>query len=52
MRSCIICAAVKFYITIIPIGCISLKDVTLKEKNTKMAIFKLIPALKDFVYEI
>jgi len=39
MRSCIVCIEVKFFITVIPVGCINLKDSTLKEKNTKMTIF-------------
>lgn len=35
MRSCSICDEVKFYITIIPMGCIYLKDGILKEKIIK-----------------
>ena len=35
MRSCIICAEVKFFIIIIPVGCINLKDRILREKISK-----------------
>jgi len=33
MRSCVIFAEVKLFITIIPVGCINLKDTTLKKKK-------------------
>jgi hypothetical protein len=35
MSSCSICAEVKFYIAMMPVGCVNLKDGILKEKIIK-----------------
>jgi hypothetical protein len=63
MRSCIICAEVKLFITIIPIGCIILKDTTLKEKIPKrpfltdsylkrICVWNIMDPKNFFIYQV